>query len=219
MNKRVLEKLDWFDLLKQLADNCQTSEGQKRALALEPNLEHDQISAAWNQVSATKDMAAKGYLAPIGEISNIHPILKASDIGEILQAEQLKFIKDNIDATHNVRMFAKDFANTCVPFRQIHDQLRPTSKLAKEIDRTIDLEGKLKDSASPELNKLRRQKRNLRERVENRLRKILRNPDIEKYIQDDFYTLRQDRYVVPMKLDGRGRIAGAIFDTSTSGQT
>ncbi len=88
-----------------------------------------------------------------------------------------------------------------------------------EIERTVGADGELLDDASPELYRVRQQKLSLRKRIESSIRHLFQDTETAKYLQDDFFTIRSERYVIPIALDGRGRIKGSIYDTSDSGQT
>ena len=75
------------------------------------------------------------------------------------------------------------------------------------------------DEASDELAAIRGQKSSLRKRIEETITRIMYEQDVMDYLQDDFYTVRNEKYVIPVRLDGRGRVKGHIVDTSDSGQT
>ena len=107
----------------------------------------------------------------------------------------------------------------CKVLEKYHGALFPLPKLLSEIDRTVDPDGKIKDEASKELNSIRSQKRHLATRIQSKIKSILHDHEVETYLQDDFFTVRNDRYVIPMRLDGHGRIKGNVVDTSGSGQT
>ena len=92
--------------------------------------------------------------------------------------------------------------------------------IAEEIGRAVEEDGSdLRDSASPELRRLRRELRDGRGRLAERLRKIARDPALAEYLQDDFVTERGGRPVLALRASARGRVPGIVHDSSGSGQT
>ena len=92
--------------------------------------------------------------------------------------------------------------------------------VAEEIGRAVEEDGSdLKDSASPPLRRLRRELREGRGRLAERLRKIARDPAVAEHLQDDFVTERGGRPVLALKASARGRVPGIVHDSSGSGQT
>ena len=98
--------------------------------------------------------------------------------------------------------------------------IRSLLSIAEEIGRTVEEDGSdLRDSASPELRRLRRVLRDGRGRLAERLRKIARDPALAEYLQDDFVTERGGRPVLALRASARGRVPGIVHDSSGSGQT
>jgi DNA mismatch repair protein MutS2 len=219
MNPNVLKKLEWPKLLQNLAKFTQTDEGSELCLALMPKLQKDSIEEVWRQILPLRDLSAKGYRAPIGNMPNLHLILKASSLGQVLSGEDFRNVARVLDATKSVFGFAEDFGNQCSTLKKFRARIYPMPELLAKINRAVDVDGELKDDASDELMKIRKQKNSLRKRIEEQLIQVLHKSDVEQYLQDDFFTMRSERYVVPMRLDGRGRVKGSIIDTSDSGQT
>lgn len=219
MNAKLIEKLEWSLLLNYLADFCQTHEGKSRALTLAPGLQRDEVKERWDLVEPLLALVRLDSLAAIGELSPISSVLKSLSIGQVLEGEQFKIILSLLDTTQRVSAFAREYASTCRTLALVKDRLEPLPELLRALSKTIDENGGVRDDASPELARLRSQKRSLRKRIEESLASISQDSEFSKYIQDDFFTMREDRYVVPVKLDGRGRVSGTIIDTSASGQT
>jgi DNA mismatch repair protein MutS2 len=219
MTPSYLEKLDWSTLTSQLASFCQCEDARQFASALLPRLERPDIIKQWDEIEAIKNLLQQGFRAPIGELKNPSEIIKAAEIGQILDGFELSDILKLLVASKTVLGFSREFSERCAPLKKVRDELYPLANLFRSIEKSISPEGELFDSASPELLRIRQQKRSLRKKVEQTLERMLHGSDIETYLQDDFFTVRSDRYVVPIRLDGRGRIKGSIVDTSESGQT
>ncbi len=219
MSAKLIEKLEWQILLKYLADFCQTEEGKSRSFELRPNLKRDAVKARWDLVDPLLGLIRLGTLPAIGEIRPIYSVLKQLSIGQVLEGEQFTIILSLLQTTVRVSAFARDFSSTCSTLMLVQGRLHPLPELLRAISIAIDEAGAVRDDATPELARIRSQKRGLRKRIEDLLSSISKETEFAQYLQDDFITMREDRYVVPIKLDGRGRVPGTIIDTSASGQT
>ncbi len=217
--EQVKDKLQWQNLLQHLADHAQTEDGRELCLGLKPNLSMAEVQDRWQKVEPLKDICDQGYIPPVGELPPFNKIIRALGVGALLEGPELRSIWVLLDSTARVQTFASDFTDRCSTLRQFNARLYALPKLAQAIDRAIGPDGELLDDASPELSRLRKQKLSMRKKIEERIRKLLRSAEVEQYVQDDFFTVRADRYVVPIRIDGRGRVKGKIYDTSDSGQT
>lgn len=215
----IYNKLDWNLLIEKLANLCQTQEGLENTKQYTPTLRRDEIISRWGLVNPLKELFSQGYLAPIGELRPIKSIIRSAEVGQILEGKELRELFDLLQAVARVHHFANDFAPRCPSLESFKLSLRPLSSIQKSIEKSIDPDGQLLDTASGELASIRKQKNNLGRKIEQKLKALLHDQNWELYIQDDFYTIRAERYVIPIKLDGRGRVSGNIIDTSDSGQT
>lgn len=217
--ERVLEKLEWPLLLDNLAGHCHTEDGRERCLALTPNKARDAVEERWIAVEPLRRLASQSYRAPIGQLTPVSAILRAARLGQILGGHELRTVHEVLESTRKVFAFASDFEARCTTLRRFRANLHPMPHLLQAINKAVGPDGDLRDDASEELMHIRRQKIAARKRIEEAIAKLLHDSDLTPYLQDDFFTVRNERYVVPMRLDGRGRVKGSIMDTSASGQT
>ncbi len=219
MKQIVLEKLDWAQLVEILSSNCKTSAGKVLCQEIKPILTEDQILSRWNLVEPMRDLINNGYAPPISELEDLSQVLLCIEKGQILTGEQLRDTYNMLILTKVLHKFCKDFGQKYSTLEHIRSQLYPLPNITAEISKTIGPDGELLDDASPKLTKIRKSKLSLRKNIEQKITELLHSQDIMKYLQDEFFTVRSERYVIPMKLDGHGRIKGSIYDTSDSGQT
>ncbi|MFK7823509.1 MAG: endonuclease MutS2 [Oligoflexales bacterium] len=215
----IYNKLDWNLLIEKLANFCQTQEGLENTKEYTPSLNREQITSRWSRVSPLRELFSQGYLAPIGELRPIRSLIKSAQVGQILEGKDLRELFDLLQAVSRVHQFANDFTPRCLSLDSFKNSLQPLATVQKSIEKAIDKDGQVLDSASSELSSIRKQKTSLGRKIEQKLKSLLHDQNWELYIQDDFYTIRSERYVLPIKLDGRGRVSGNIIDTSDSGQT
>ena len=216
---RTLEKLEWPLLLAGLSGHCHTEEGKERCLALWPNKDRTEIEDRWRAVEPLRRLAGQSYRAPIGNLAPISQELRAAKLGQILGGLDLRAVFNVLESTRKVHGFAVDFETKCTSLRRFKANLHPMPALLGAINKAVTPDGELRDDASEELTRIRRQKLAARKRIEESITKLLHDSELTPYLQDDFFTVRSERYVVPMRLDGRGRVKGSILDTSASGQT
>ncbi len=215
----TLEKLQWPLLVEHLAQEAQTLEGREACLQLRPKYEAEAIEQRWQDVVPLRDLLRSGYRPPIGELPEMRPIFRGALLGQILDGEMLWNVFVLLQTVRSVHQFAADRQDRCRTLLRFHRVIYPLPKLARSIEKTISPDGQLLDDASPELQRIRAQKLSMRKKIEQLIRQLLTDQQLETYIQDKFFTIRSERYVVPIKLDGRGRVKGSIQDSSDSGQT
>ncbi|MCX6128921.1 MAG: Smr/MutS family protein [Proteobacteria bacterium] len=215
----TLEKLQWPLLLDFLALEAQTLEGREACLKLHPNFTAAETEERWREVIPLRDLLRTGYKAPIGDVPAMQLIFRGAALGQILDGEMFWNIFILLQTVRNVHQFSADRQERCKTLQRFYRSIYPLPKLARAIEKTISPDGQLLDDASPELQRIRAQKLSMRKKIEQLIGQLLSDQELEPYIQDKFFTLRSERYVVPIRLDGRGRVKGSIHDSSDSGQT
>ncbi len=118
MNPHVLQKLEWPQLLADLAKHTQTEEGRDICLGLLPSMDKDQIEDIWGLTLPLRDLASKGYRAPIGALPNLHLILKAASLGQVLAGEDFRNILTVLESTKGCFNFASDFSSQCATLKK-----------------------------------------------------------------------------------------------------
>jgi DNA mismatch repair protein MutS2 len=218
-NPKTLDKLEWSLLTARLANLAQTDEGQINCAALQPNRTASDVTRRWADATSLRDIARSGYKAPVGSLKKPHHVFKGADKGQILEGTDIRIVHDILSSAKRVISFAGSFAPKSSYLQKIRGLLFPLPALLQTIEKSVSPDGQLLDDASPELAAIRSQKTSLKKRIEETIVRIMHEHDVMEYLQDDFYTVRNEKYVIPMRLDGRGRIKGHIVDTSDSGQT
>ncbi len=213
------QKLEWTLLTTRLADLAQTDEAQANCRALTPSRSRDEIILRWADVTSLRDLARGGYKSPVGSLKVPRQVFKGAEKGQLLEGTDFRIVLDVLMSTKRVLAFAGSFAAKSLVLSRVRTVLQPLTRLLLDIEKTVGPDGQLLDDASPELAAIRSQKTSLRKRIEETIQRITHEQGVMEYLQDDFYTVRHEKYVIPMRLDGRGRIKGLIVDTSASGQT
>lgn len=160
---------------------------------------------------------------PMGGISDVRPHAKRAQIGGMLSAYELMEIANTIRASRILRQFIEtvdEDEDISIPhFLAKKEQLPILTGLEHEINHAIDDNGYVIDSASNALRSIRQSLRIQEGRVREKLEGYTRGRNAAKMLSDSIVTIRNDRYVIPVKAEYRSHFGGVVHDMSSSGQT
>ena len=217
--KLRLDKFDWTQIIAQLVACCYTEGAQERAAQLTPQLGKEEILRLWEQTSALRELIARGYALPPVELPALAKVFTALAYGQVLEPRALQDVLKLLNAVRKWYVFCKNLEQECQVLHRFRTTLLTLPRLVKQIEKTIDADATLKDTASAELKRIRTQKKSLQDRIETKLRRMIYQHKFDPYLQDDFITVRNDRYVVPLRVDANGRVQGNAIDFSRSRET
>lgn len=219
MDRYSLKKLEFHKIKEMLEALCQTPLGIPHVRDLEPSSDMEEILRA--QAETTEAVHAR-RLNPdltLAGISDLAPFLRRAAIGGILEPHELLLIKDTLAATAKIKQGILQINMELPHLRSRTAALEECRQLRERIDFCILPEGEIADAASGELAKLRRRIRGLEAKARSQLEEILAKPDWLRFLQEPIYTMRGDRYVVPVKQEYRNQFPGIVHDQSASGAT
>ncbi len=219
MNKRALEILEYNKIINMLSGEAGSQMAKDRIARFSPRGDILYIRDLLRETTEACDVIIRKGTLPIGELYDIEPLLYRVRKGGALTMKQLLMILYNMKVTENVVSFLKkDLPHLSV----IHGKaevLVTFPKLRDKIDRSILSEDEMADSASPELARIRRDMLRENEAIRAKLNNIVNSQANRTYLQDALVTMRDGRYVVPVKAEHRQRIPGIVHDQSGSGST
>ena len=219
MNKRALNVLEYNKILEMLSEFAVSSMAKDRIKSLKPSNNIYEIRDGLAETSEAVTVITMKGTAPIGEIYDIDGCLNLARKGGSLTMRQLLQVLYNMKVSQSVVSFLK----TDLPeLRIIHGlsaSLEVFPNLANEIDRAILSEDEMADSASNELKNIRRDIQRQNDAIRNKLNSILNSKTTQGYLQDSIVTMRDGRYVVPVKQEHRAKVGGIVHDQSGSGAT
>ncbi|WP_367368581.1 endonuclease MutS2 [Schleiferilactobacillus harbinensis] len=222
MHTRVLATLDYPEVLHQLASYTVSDAGKRLALALTPD---DTAGAVQENIDRTADAMALHRLKggyPITKTVDITPHLKRLQIGATLSGSELAQIGRVLAVAASIKNFFSDFADDqdqmlrALP--DLVDQLVDLPAVTRVLNRALDEDGTVLDTASSKLQGIRTGMRQTEGAVRTRLEQYTRGKEAQ-YLTDAIITLRDDRYVIPVKAEYKNRFGGIVHDQSASGQT
>lgn len=156
---------------------------------------------------------------PLDGIFDIRAVMKKISLGSSASSEELLNILSTMFAMRNVKKFFKDTEIDAPKLKFRAVQIEILGNLEKQLDNAIDEHGSVKDSASSDLQKIRRELRIAQNKIKSEIFNILHDSSKQKYFQDNIITMRGDRYVVPVKLEYKSQFAGIVHDQSATGAT
>jgi DNA mismatch repair protein MutS2 len=211
--------LGWPQLLAELATRCHTTRGSAhaRALAL---LDHK--AEAQQRIEEIAEARLLWQLAepmPFAGIHDIEALLGRVDKGGDLVGTELLSVGQTVAGAARLRrhLVARE-----AQAPRLHQRISGVTELGHVSGPLLDCiedGGRIADHASPALGPMRRKVAALNDELGHRVRILLDDPEIAPYLQDRFYTQREDRYVVPLRAEARARVRGIVHGTSQSGHT
>lgn len=221
MQERVLKILEFDKIKKQLLENVSSALGRWKAEELVPSTDYAEV-VQWQEET---DEAAKVYRMrgniPLSGIYDIRAHVKRSSIGGMLSAIELNQVASTVHASRQMKRFIEDFheEEPVSILAQLAEGIIVLAEVEEEIKMAIDEQGSVTDSASETLRTLRNQLRRNETRVREKLESMIRSSSAQKMLSDTIITIRNDRFVIPVKQEYRGNYGGIIHDQSASGQT
>lgn len=222
MQERVLKILEFNKVKEQLLEHVSSSLGRKKAINIRPSTDFEEVVRRQEETDeAVTVLRIKGNV-PLGGIFDIRPHVKRAVIGGMLSPQELNQISSTIHASRQMKRFIEEFAEeeSSLPILLGYtDKIIVLADLETSIRNAVDDNGEVLDSASETLRSLRNQLRTKESRVRERLESMIRSSSAQKMLSDAIITIRNDRFVIPVKQEYRGHYGGIIHDQSSSGQT
>ncbi len=219
MNKKALAVLEYDKILNMLRE-CAGSEMARAKIALfRPSSNPYKIRERLAETSEAVQVIARKGAIPLGQLYDIENALHLARKGGSLTMRQLLQVLYDLKVTGDVVTFLRSDLPQLPILDGMREVLVTFPRLADRIDRCILSEDEMADSASPELKDIRRSIVRQNEAIRNRLNQILSNRDNQTYLQDSLVTMRDGRYVVPVKAEHRAKMPGIVHDQSSSGAT
>lgn len=223
IEQRALKTLEFHKVREQVAAFCTNSIGKQAIDELVPETDFDTVVELLEEMDeGLAILRVKGNV-PLGGIFDVRPHARRSQIGGMLSPMELMEIASTIRASRILRNFIEDIEseNTIeIPhFIERKEQMPVLTALQHEINDCIDDNGTVLDSASSALRSIRQSLRSEESKVRQKLESLTRGSNATKMLSDAIITIRNDRFVIPVKQEYRSHYGGIVHDQSASGQT
>ena len=216
--EKSLIKLELPVVLEQLAA-CAGSQGGKEAcLHLQPTSDLEDVNLLLEQTTAASSLCTKKGNPVFGDVSDVSASLERAERGGCLQPVELLRIGAVLRCARNIKGYvAEDEPATVLD--SLFGALSPNKYLEDRIFGAILSEDEIADNASPALSDIRRHMRIQAGKIRDGLQKIISSPAYSKYLREPIITIRQGRYVVPVKAEHKNDVPGLVHDVSATGST
>lgn len=218
MNRHVkaLELHKILDALSQLT-NCEAS--HDLCLNLEPIADYEQVVSQMERTSVANSLTNRYGTPTIGNLKNCDMPLKKAQLGSVLSLREILDVLNILRSSRLLSNWRKqcEVENSALDF--LFDTLVSNRPLEDTIQNAISIDEQVLDSASITLLQIRNKIKQASQGVKEHLDKLIKSNTYQKYLQESIVTMRDGRYVVPVKSEHRSEIKGLIHDTSSSGAT
>lgn len=216
----ILNKLEYNEIIKNLGGYCKTYLGKNLCEQLVPNFSYEQVDVLLNETKQADTLLHQKGIPPFYETEELEKYIK------VLESNQTLSIKGLLNFAVLLKMcrelkeyFYDDSSVTFEYLEKYFSFLYSNPSIEKNIfDKIID-ENTVADNASSKLASLRRNRKNFEQEVKDKLNGFIHSSTYAKYIMEPIVTIRNNRYVIPVKEEYRSYIKGFIHDTSSSGST
>lgn len=216
--QKSLQKLELDRILELLAQSAVSSEAKARCRALTPISDREDVLALQLQTSDACRLIDLRSAPAFQDVQDVRPSLDRADRGGSLNPKELLQIAGVLRCARSAKEYYDGAcANTSLDW--MFAALTPNRYLEERIFGAILSEEEIADAASAELADIRRHMRIQSAKIKESLQKLISSPTYAKFLRDPIITLRQDRYVVPVKAEFKNEIPGLIHDVSSSGST
>lgn len=219
-------KLEYNQIIQIIQGYCKTYLGKKLCFQMEPYFSFEKVRISLSQtMEATKLLYQKGQ-PPLAEFNEMEIPLKALESNQILSAKSLLDLAHLLKISRELKEYFKEDALATSEqeeneslLQDYFSTLYANISIEKEIfDKILD-ENTISDNASPKLASLRRSRKNLEQGIKDKLSSLIHSANYSKYLMEPVITIRNNRYVIPVKQEYRSSIQGFIHDISSSGST
>lgn len=216
--EKSIIKLELDQVLNLLADCAGSSEGKSVCLSLRPVSDLEEVRQLLDETTAASDMCTKKGNPSFNEVYDVAASLERADRGGSLQCKELLRIAGVLRCTRNVKAYVSEDDQETI-LDPLFRMLIPNKYLEDKIFGAILSEEELADNASPALADIRRHMRIQAGKIKDGLQKVISSPAYSKFLRDPIITIRQGRYVVPVKSECKNDVPGLVHDVSATGST
>ncbi|HEV2126585.1 MAG TPA: endonuclease MutS2, partial [Chloroflexota bacterium] len=218
LQQKSQQTLEFDKILLRLAQYTGFEAGRELALGLQPAYHQEEIERRQAATAEARVCLRERPDLGTGDARDIRQAVHQAGLDGVLEAEILLQTRTTLAVARAIRV-----ATTRLPdlptLAELATRIVPLPHLEEEIGRSIDPRGEVVDAASPLLRRIRAELKVAQSRIVDRLNGLIASSTGRTALQDPIVTLREGRYVVPVKADYRGQVPGVVHGTSASGAT
>ncbi len=221
MDTRTLEHLDFFKILSIFEEFCKTPGGKKAVRRLTPGFRREEIEEIYGQSVSLREIVSEVGACPLEGVPPLEETLSRLRVaGVVLDAEDLLNVASFIGKIKEIGLFFRRAEEKSrfvfPPIRRHWGEIPGLFPLKTAIEKAIDPTGYIRDHASPRLKGLRQKAERQKKEIQTILERLMRSRQVAGYLTDQYLTIRNGRYVLPVKAEAKNAIPGIIHDQSQS---
>ncbi|MBE2974620.1 endonuclease MutS2 [Priestia megaterium] len=223
MQSRIFHVLEFNKVKEQLQKKVASSLGREKVANLIPSTQYEEV-VKWQKATdeATTVLRLRGNV-PLGGIFDVRPSVKRAEIGGTLSSNELLDVASTIYAARQVKQFIEQVVEDedlqLSIITEHIEKLMPLPEVEQTIKMSIDENGTVLDGASDQLRGIRQKLRSTESRIREKLESLIRSSSAQKMLSDAIVTIRNERFVIPVKQEYRSAYGGIVHDQSSSGAT
>ena len=219
MNDKTLQVLELPKILDKLAAHTTFSAGAELAHELWPSRNLDEALNWQAETSEARAMFANQVNVSLGGARDVRDVALSAQRGILIEPQVMLDVRTTLRRGMTVKRTIGRMKGTYPLLAEIAAEVEECLPLQEEIGRVLDDNGVIRDSASPALAVIRRDLKVAFDRLQTKLQRIISSSGNQTVLQESLITMRNGRYVVPLKSEHRGKIPGVVHDSSSSGAT
>ena len=216
--EKSLAKLELYQVLELLAQCAGSAGGKAACMALRPTSDVEDVVELLTETSAASQLCDRKGNPNFSDVHDPNAALERADRGGSLQPKELLRIAGVLRCTRTIKSYRSDDDDSTV-LDPLFAALTPNKYLEDRIFGAILTEEEIADTASPALADIRRHMRVQSAKIRDSLQKIISSPAYSKFLREPIVTIRQGRYVVPVKSECKNDVPGLVHDVSATGST
>jgi DNA mismatch repair protein MutS2 len=219
MNDRTLGTLEFPKILDQLQEYASFSAGKEAIEGLRPSTDLQTVEALIRQTTEARVLLEARPSTHLGGAHDVREAVQRAAVGSVLTPRELLEIGDTLGAAGRVRSAVLKDDLDLPWLRSRAQRLAENRPLMEALAQTLSDRGEILDSASPALRRLRLEIQTAQGRLMDRLNSMVSSTENRSLLQEPIVTMRNGRYVIPVRSDSRSKVPGIVHDQSASGQT
>jgi DNA mismatch repair protein MutS2 len=219
VDAHTLEKLEFDVIRRAVAREAACGLGKGLAVRIEPSRRPAQVRHWNDQLRQMAEWMTRRGDPPFGGIRDVRELVRRAVPPAKLEPEEFAELRSTLRGAGLVRSYMAGTDEEFAALQGLADRCGDFSAIVERIDRVVDSRGRIRDDASERLLRIRQEIDRVRQQIRETLDRLVRQPNVTKYLQYANATFHADRMVLPVKADQQGRIPGIIHRSSDSGQT
>ncbi|MDD4780144.1 MAG: endonuclease MutS2 [Tissierellia bacterium] len=222
MKQKSKDVLEFNKIIDRIVEFAETENGKNEVRKLDVSSDINRVKYLQKQTAQSLSIIMEKGSPPLGGVSDVKEYVKRGAIGGIISMRGLINCADTLRAARlmkNYVLLNNKEERTYELLEELCQNIYSNKDIEDRIYEVIISEEEIADDASPELKRIRRAIQIKNTSIKNKINSIVNSPGLQKYLQEAIVTMRNDRYVVPVRREYRGMIKGIMHDQSSTGST